>query len=86
MSKFSSMPNLERLIPQGCLSLIDIHPSVGNMKKLTTLSLKSCDKLKNLLDSIGDLEYLEILDLSYCSKFDGKKSKGYPSQQRYLNS
>ncbi|WJZ84533.1 hypothetical protein VitviT2T_004133 [Vitis vinifera] len=76
MSEFSSMPNLERLILKGCVSLIDIHPSVGNMKKLTTLSLRFCDKLKNLPDSIGDLESLEILDLSYCSKFEKFLEKG----------
>ncbi|KAJ9687323.1 hypothetical protein PVL29_015992 [Vitis rotundifolia] len=76
MSEFSSMPNLERLFLRGCVSLIDIHPSVGNMKKLTTLRLRSCNKLKNLPDSIGDLESLEILDLAYCSKFEKFPEKG----------
>ncbi|KAJ9686989.1 hypothetical protein PVL29_015729 [Vitis rotundifolia] len=76
MSEFSSMPNLERLILNGCVSLIDIHPSVGNMKKLTTLCLRSCDKLKDLSDSIGNLESLEILDLCYCSKFEKFSGKG----------
>nr|AGC24029.1 TIR-NB-LRR type resistance protein RGA9 [Vitis rotundifolia] len=76
MSEFSSMPNLERLFLRGCVSLIDIHPSVGNMKKLTILSLRSCDKLKNLPDSIRDLESLEILDLSNCSKFEKFPEKG----------
>nr|AGC24025.1 TIR-NB-LRR type resistance protein RGA1 [Vitis rotundifolia] len=76
MSEFSSMPNLERLFLRGCVSLIDIHPSVGNMKKLTTLRLRSCNKLKNLPDSIGDLESLEILDLCYCSNFEKFPEKG----------
>ncbi|KAJ9687306.1 hypothetical protein PVL29_015979 [Vitis rotundifolia] len=76
MSEFSSMPNLERLILRCCVSLIDIHPSVGNMKKLTTLSLRGCDKLKNLPDSIGDLESLEILNLAYCSEFEKFPEKG----------
>uniref|UniRef100_F6H902 Protein kinase domain-containing protein n=1 Tax=Vitis vinifera TaxID=29760 RepID=F6H902_VITVI len=76
MLEFSSMPNLERLILQGCLSLIDIHPSVGNMKKLTTLSLRGCDNLKDLPDSIGDLESLEILDLTDCSRFEKFPEKG----------
>nr|V9M2S5.1 RecName: Full=Disease resistance protein RPV1; AltName: Full=NAD(+) hydrolase RPV1; AltName: Full=Resistance to Plasmopara viticola protein; Short=MrRVP1 [Vitis rotundifolia]AGC24028.1 TIR-NB-LRR type resistance protein RPV1 [Vitis rotundifolia] len=76
MSEFSSMPNLERLCLSGCVSLIDIHPSVGNMKKLTTLSLRSCNKLKNLPDSIGDLESLESLYLSNCSKFEKFPEKG----------
>eukprot|EP00261_Vitis_vinifera_P037921 XP_019079164.1 PREDICTED: TMV resistance protein N isoform X2 [Vitis vinifera] len=76
MSEFSRMPNLESLFLNGCVSLIDIHPSVGNLKKLTTLSLRSCDKLKNLPDSIWDLESLEILNLSYCSKFEKFPGKG----------
>ncbi|RVW78521.1 Disease resistance-like protein CSA1 [Vitis vinifera] len=76
MSEFSRMPNLESLFLNGCVSLIDIHPSVGNLKKLTTLSLRSCDKLKNLPDSIWDLESLQFLDLSDCSKFEKFSEKG----------
>ncbi|XP_034701341.1 disease resistance protein RPV1-like isoform X2 [Vitis riparia] len=72
----SSMPNLKKLYLRGCVSLIDIHPSIGNMKKLTVLNLESCDKLKNLPDSIRDLESLRFLDLSNCSKFEKFPEKG----------
>ncbi|KAJ9705622.1 hypothetical protein PVL29_003609 [Vitis rotundifolia] len=70
MREFSSMPNLEILILQGCVSLIDIHPSVGDLKKLTTLNLGWCVKLKGLPSSISNLEALKCLNLNKCSSFD----------------
>ncbi|XP_034701738.1 disease resistance protein RPV1-like isoform X1 [Vitis riparia] len=74
MPEFSSLSNLERLILKGCVSLIDIHPSLGVLKKLTTLNLRLCHKLKGLPSSISNLESLELLDLSKCSRF-GKFSE-----------
>uniref|UniRef100_F6H8W1 TIR domain-containing protein n=1 Tax=Vitis vinifera TaxID=29760 RepID=F6H8W1_VITVI len=70
MPEFSSMPNLEELILKGCVSLINIDPSVGDLKKLTTLDLRGCVKLKGLPSSISNLEALECLDLTRCSSFD----------------
>ncbi|KAJ9687313.1 hypothetical protein PVL29_015985 [Vitis rotundifolia] len=81
MSEFLSMPNFERLILGGCASMIDIHPSVGVLKKLTTLNLTWCDKLMGLPSSINNLESLEILDLSFCSKF-----KKFPEKERNMKS
>ena len=70
MLEFSSMSNLQELILKGCVSLIYIHPSIGVLRKLTTLDLRRCDKLKALPSRISNLEILVILNLSGCSSFD----------------
>lgn len=64
---FSGTPNLERLVLEGCTSLIEIKFSVGDLGKLVLLNLKNCRNLKTLPKRIR-LEKLEILILSGCSK------------------
>ena len=39
---FSGLPNIERLIFQGCTGLHALHPSVGGLKQLVLLNLKDC--------------------------------------------
>ena len=62
-------PNLEMLILQGCVSLLEVHPSVGALKRLTLLNLKDCKSLTSLPFNIS-LDSLETLILSGCSKLD----------------
>ncbi|XP_034674890.1 disease resistance protein RPV1-like [Vitis riparia] len=62
-----SAPNLEKLILDGCSSLVKVHPSIGKLSKLILLNLKNCKKLSNF-PSIIDMEALEILNLSGCSE------------------
>eukprot|EP00261_Vitis_vinifera_P039751 XP_019080994.1 PREDICTED: TMV resistance protein N isoform X2 [Vitis vinifera] len=69
ISKFSGMPNLERLNLEGCTSLRKVHSSLGVLKKLTSLQLKDCQKLESFPSSI-ELESLEVLDISGCSNFE----------------
>nr|XP_016451595.1 PREDICTED: TMV resistance protein N-like [Nicotiana tabacum] len=66
---FSEIPNLQRIILKSCLSLKDVHPSIGNIKKLVSLNMKNCKNLKFLPSSI-QMESLESLNLSGCEKLD----------------
>ena len=60
-----SSPNLEKLILDGCSILLEVHPSVGKLNKITILSLKNCKKLSSF-PSIVDMKALEILNFSCC--------------------
>uniref|UniRef100_A0A2N9I7T0 ADP-ribosyl cyclase/cyclic ADP-ribose hydrolase n=1 Tax=Fagus sylvatica TaxID=28930 RepID=A0A2N9I7T0_FAGSY len=64
---FTEIPNLEELVFEDCINLREIHPSFGDLTKLTLLNLKGCKNLKSLPSKFG-MESLEILILSGCSK------------------
>ena len=66
---FSGAPNLERLILEGCTSLVEVHPSIGFLKKLIFLNLNGCKNLKSFSSSIH-MESLRILILSGCLKLN----------------
>ncbi|WMV34812.1 hypothetical protein MTR67_028197 [Solanum verrucosum] len=59
---FSEMPNLQRIVLKSCLSLVEVHPSIDNLKKLISLNMKNCRNLKFFLSSI-QMESLESLNL-----------------------
>ncbi|KAK8272764.1 hypothetical protein V6Z12_D11G357700 [Gossypium hirsutum] len=63
---FTTAPNLEVLILEGCTKLVDVHPSIGVLKSLKLLNLRDCKSLRNLPTKIG-MESLETLILSGCS-------------------
>ncbi|XP_065625264.1 TMV resistance protein N isoform X2 [Quercus suber] len=63
---FNEIPNLEKLVLEGCINLRSLHPSIGVHKKLTFLNLKGCKNLRSL-PSKFEMEFLEILILSGCS-------------------
>ncbi|XP_042488996.1 TMV resistance protein N-like isoform X2 [Macadamia integrifolia] len=65
---FTGLPNLEKLILIGCKSLVEVHKSIGRLKKLVWLDLSGCHSLKNLPRSISKLLSLKILDISYCQE------------------
>ncbi|XP_019054036.1 PREDICTED: TMV resistance protein N-like isoform X2 [Nelumbo nucifera] len=75
---FLGLPNLERLILEGCISLVDVHHSVGHLEKLIYLNLKNCIKLKDLLRSVWEVKCLESLILSGCSNLHMSQSKPWP--------
>nr|XP_009772811.1 PREDICTED: TMV resistance protein N-like [Nicotiana sylvestris] len=62
-------PHLQRIILKGCVSLIAVHPSLGNLKNLIFLSMENCKNLKCLPNSI-QMESLESLNLSGCEKLE----------------
>ncbi|CDP20523.1 unnamed protein product [Coffea canephora] len=64
---FTGIPNLERLILEGCSSLAEIHPSAGFLKRLQKFNLRNCTNLRSLPKKIV-LERLEVMILSGCSK------------------
>ncbi|KAK8973522.1 hypothetical protein V6N11_030712 [Hibiscus sabdariffa] len=74
---FTATPNLEFLILKGCTRLVDVHQSVGLLRRLKLLNLKECKSLRSLPTKIG-MESLETLILSGCSnlrklpEIDGK--------------
>lgn len=39
--------NLEKLMLDGCSSLMEVHPSIGRLNKLILLNLKNCKKLRS---------------------------------------
>ncbi|TYG96431.1 hypothetical protein ES288_A11G350200v1 [Gossypium darwinii] len=65
---FTTAPNLEVLIMEGCTRLVDVHPSLGVLKRLKLLNLRECRSLRSLPTKIG-MESLETLILSGCSNF-----------------
>ncbi|KAL3740100.1 hypothetical protein ACJRO7_021389 [Eucalyptus globulus] len=62
-------PNMEKLILDRCLSLVEVHPSIGNLVKLEVLSLKLCSNLRNFPNTLRT-KSLQILSLSHCSKLE----------------
>ncbi|RVW19363.1 TMV resistance protein N [Vitis vinifera] len=67
---FSGITNLERLVLEGCINLPEVHPSLGDLKKLNFLSLKDCKMLRRLPSRIWNFKSLRTLILSGCSKFE----------------
>ncbi|XP_052876992.1 TMV resistance protein N-like isoform X3 [Gossypium arboreum] len=62
---FKTAPKLEALIMEGCIRLVNVHPSIGVLKMLKLLNLRDCKSLRNLPTRIG-MESLETLILSGC--------------------
>ncbi|KAI9088274.1 hypothetical protein K1719_029995 [Acacia pycnantha] len=65
---FSGTPNLEELLLNRCRKLVQVHESVGQLKKLVKLNLQECRRLENLPTLQTDK--LEELILSGCSKLE----------------
>jgi Leucine-rich repeat (LRR) protein len=68
--KFLETSRLKKLILEGCISLVEVHKSIGLLKVLKELNLRRCKKLRNLPSSISNLELLETLVLSDCLELD----------------
>ncbi|KAK9290497.1 hypothetical protein L1049_008667 [Liquidambar formosana] len=64
---FIQLPNLEKLILEDCISLVEVHASIGDLEQLVLLNLRNCKRLRSLPRSMWRLKSLEILDLSNCS-------------------
>ncbi|KAM7474259.1 hypothetical protein LguiB_021502 [Lonicera macranthoides] len=75
-----SLPNLERLILKGCVRLVEVCESIGNLKMLDLLDLKDCKTLRKLPTKIGKLGSLKTLIISGCNIGE------LPSEMRNLTS
>uniref|UniRef100_A0A2C9UPJ9 ADP-ribosyl cyclase/cyclic ADP-ribose hydrolase n=1 Tax=Manihot esculenta TaxID=3983 RepID=A0A2C9UPJ9_MANES len=67
---FKDAPNLEKLNLEGCTRLLEVHQSIGDLKRLVLLNLKDCKSLIRLPNSICDLKSLKFLNLHGCSKLE----------------
>ena len=63
----TGIPNLEKLVVEGCPNLCMVHPSLEVHKRLKFLSFRGCNNLINLTRTF-EMPSLEILILSGCSK------------------
>ncbi|KAH7516680.1 hypothetical protein FEM48_Zijuj10G0160800 [Ziziphus jujuba var. spinosa] len=63
---FTGVPNLERLVLEDCPSLVEVHPSIGFLNRLSLLNLKSCISIRSLPGKL-ETEALHILILSSCT-------------------
>ncbi|XP_055813928.1 disease resistance protein RUN1-like [Solanum dulcamara] len=63
---FKGSRSLRTLMLQNCSSLKEIHPSIGNLDRLTDLRLYGCEKITDLPSSIWQLKSLEYLNISCC--------------------
>ncbi|KAG5227069.1 TMV resistance protein [Salix suchowensis] len=66
---FTSIPNLKRLILEGCTSLCEVHSSLGHHKKLQYVNLVNCRSIETLPCNL-EMESLEVLSLDGCSKLE----------------
>ncbi|XP_049934872.1 disease resistance protein RPV1-like isoform X2 [Nymphaea colorata] len=66
---FSVVPCLVKLILDNCISLVEVHKSIGHLKAgLVLLSMKGCKELMELPNELCQLTSLGKLILSHCSK------------------
>ncbi|XP_030957638.1 TMV resistance protein N-like isoform X2 [Quercus lobata] len=65
---FSGVPILEELNLSGCVSLVEIHPSIGQLYKLRYLHLRKCESLTDLPSMSAKMQSLDVLALCDCSK------------------
>ncbi|KAJ0763456.1 putative TIR domain, P-loop containing nucleoside triphosphate hydrolase [Helianthus annuus] len=64
---FEGLPCLERLLLERCVSLEEIHPSIGHHKRLVFVNMSECRALK-MFPPIIHMKKLETLNLSYCNQ------------------
>ncbi|KAL6269489.1 hypothetical protein ACE6H2_026400 [Prunus campanulata] len=64
---FSGIPNLEVLDFQLCKNLVEIHPSIADLKCLKRLLLNFCSKLRKIPEFSGQMKNLSNLALEQTS-------------------
>ncbi|XP_021826216.1 TMV resistance protein N-like [Prunus avium] len=67
---FSKLPNLEELILEGCVSLSEVHSSIGDLGRLSSVNLERCEMLKDLPLNFYKSKSIETLLLNGCLSFE----------------
>ncbi|EEF47350.1 hypothetical protein RCOM_1077370 [Ricinus communis] len=62
MPNFSSAPDLRMIDCVGCISLVEVSPSIGCLNKLHTLILAYCSRIT----SVPSIKSVVLLNLAYC--------------------
>jgi Leucine-rich repeat (LRR) protein len=69
---FTGLLRLEELYLSECSKLVEIHPSIGQLRRLVVLDLEGCQSLANFPSMTTEIEPLTILNLCGCkSQFIG---------------
>ncbi|XP_050378973.1 TMV resistance protein N-like [Argentina anserina] len=77
---FTEVPDLETLVLQDCTSLVEVHPSLGFLKKLICLDMRNCSSVERI-PPLSGLESLQFFSLSLCSRL-----KKFPEIERNMKS
>ncbi|KAI9081640.1 hypothetical protein K1719_036376 [Acacia pycnantha] len=67
---FTKLPNLEMLVLKDCPSLMLVHQSIGDLKRIHLVNFNDCKCLRALPRSMYKLKSLKTLVLSGCSLID----------------
>eukprot|EP00258_Populus_trichocarpa_P031685 XP_024447704.1 TMV resistance protein N isoform X4 [Populus trichocarpa] len=62
--------SLEKLILEGCSSLVEVHQSIENLTSLVFLNLEGCWRLKILPESFANVKSLKCLNISGCLQLE----------------
>nr|KYP43256.1 TMV resistance protein N [Cajanus cajan] len=83
---FFGTPELERLDLSGCISLLQVDPSLGSLGKLAFLSLRNCTNLVSIdFDNGSNLSSLTVLHLSGCTKLEYTPNFTKAENLKYLD-
>ena len=80
----SEVPRLTDLNLEGCIELLQIHPSIGILRELLSLNLNNCKKLVLNLNIIFGISSLRTLSLPGCSKLHNSKMLMDPRHTEHL--
>ncbi|XVF78495.1 hypothetical protein PTKIN_Ptkin14bG0138600 [Pterospermum kingtungense] len=82
---FTMAPNLETLNLAGCTRIVDVHPSIGVLRRLKLLNLRGCKRL-SILPTEFRMDSLEKFILSGCSNLQKLPSSiGHLRRLKYLD-
>ncbi|XP_054816988.1 disease resistance protein RPV1-like [Prosopis cineraria] len=64
----SGAVNLKKLNLEGCIGLLQVHASIGDLNKLLFLNMRNCSNLICIPSSLFLLRSLETFNLCHCSR------------------
>ena len=56
--EFTGVPRLQRIYLKGCLNLVEIHPTIGQLSELEVLDLRDCSRLQSLPKLPSTVRYI----------------------------